>query len=77
MLDKKSVVIALGFFDSLHVGHREVINTAKSMANELGVEPAVFTFDGNLKSVILNKPEKFVYSVNERKILINDLYIVH
>ncbi len=73
MLDKKSVVIALGFFDSLHIGHREVINTAKKMANELGIEPAVFTFDGNLKSVILNKPEKFVYSVNERKILIKDL----
>lgn len=75
MLDKKSVVIALGFFDSVHIGHRKVIETAKETAKNLGTETAVFTFGGNLKSVILNREEKFVYSVKERKNLLNDLGI--
>lgn len=73
MLDKKSVVIALGFFDSVHKGHRKVIETAKETAKNLGIETAVFTFAGNLKSFVLNREEKFVYSVSERTKLLNDL----
>lgn len=40
----KGTVCALGLFDGVHRGHRLVINTAMTLAEELGVRSAVFTF---------------------------------
>ena len=40
----KGTVCALGLFDGVHRGHRLVINTAVSLAQELGARSAVFTF---------------------------------
>ena len=40
-------VIALGFFDSVHRGHRHLIEKAKERAAENGEKLAVFTFDNN------------------------------
>lgn len=40
----KGTVCALGLFDGVHRGHRLVINTAVSMAQELAARSAVFTF---------------------------------
>lgn len=37
-------VIALGFFDGVHLGHKRVIQTAKGYAGLLGVKSLVFTF---------------------------------
>ena len=64
---KKTVVIALGYFDSVHIGHRAVIGKAKRLAEKTGCEAAVFTFRGNLKAVLYGKDEKAVYTVSERR----------
>ena len=37
-------VVALGFFDGVHLGHRAILSTAKARAGELGVPCSVFTF---------------------------------
>ena len=44
-------VLALGFFDGVHIGHRELLARAKKRATELGVPFGVFTFssDGKIK----------------------------
>lgn len=36
--------IALGYFDGVHIGHRDVISAAVSYANQNNCLPAVFTF---------------------------------
>ncbi len=36
--------LALGFFDGVHIGHQAVIQAAVDKADELALEPAVFTF---------------------------------
>ena len=41
---ENGTVCALGLFDGVHRGHRLVINNAISLAKELGVKSAVFTF---------------------------------
>ena len=41
----KQKVMALGFFDGIHVGHAALINKIKQRAEETGAEPAVLTFD--------------------------------
>ncbi len=42
---KKPTVVALGCFDGLHHGHRAVIGEARRMADRLGCELAVWTFE--------------------------------
>ena len=37
-------VVALGFFDGVHLGHRAILSKARARASELGVPCAVFTF---------------------------------
>ena len=37
-------VLALGFFDGVHLGHREIIKKTVEIANEEGLTAAVFTF---------------------------------
>lgn len=42
-------VIALGFFDGVHLGHRAVLKKATEQAKKLGVLSAVFSFTDNKK----------------------------
>ncbi len=71
--DRPPVVLALGYFDSVHVGHREVILTAKRVAEQLKSKLVVFTFDGNLRAVIGKDKKSFVFSSKEREKLILSL----
>ena len=48
------LVMALRFFDGVHLGHQKVINTAKKVAEENGYKSAVMTFDPH-PSVVLGK----------------------
>ena len=48
-------VIALGTFDGLHLGHKDVIGSAKEYAKQQGEKLAVFTFSNHPLSLI--KPE--------------------
>ena len=73
MLDKQKTVIALGCFDSVHLGHQKVIKTAKKYADENGLTLTVFTFSGNLKAIINNSEEQNVYLLREREVLLKNL----
>ncbi|PEY41280.1 bifunctional riboflavin kinase/FMN adenylyltransferase [Bacillus cereus] len=52
-------VMALGFFDGIHLGHQRVIRTAKKIADERGCKSAVITFHPH-PSVVLGKKEAHV-----------------
>ena len=64
---KKPTVLALGYFDSVHVGHRKVIETARKYADEHGTTLTVFTFGGNLRAVLGSCEDKVVYLPKERE----------
>ena len=56
-------VVAIGFFDGVHIAHRELIYEAERMARELGVPYGILTFasSGDIKSTagrIYNDEEK-------------------
>ena len=51
----KQKVMALGFFDGIHVGHAALINMIKQRADETGAEPAVLTFDVHPDNLVFNK----------------------
>ena len=65
--DLTPTVVALGYFDSVHAGHRKVIEEAKALAETLSATVTVFTFDGNLRAMISRRDDKYVYSLKERK----------
>ncbi|MDR9792896.1 MULTISPECIES: FAD synthetase family protein [unclassified Aeribacillus] len=46
------VVAALGFFDGVHLGHQKVIQTAKNLAEKMGVKTAVISFFPHPKDII-------------------------
>ena len=79
MSDKilKPVVMALGYFDSVHLGHKKVIETAREYARENNLKLVVFTFKGNLKAVLSKSDDKCVYLFNERKNLLKEMINNH
>ena len=76
MLDKKiKAVVALGYFDSVHEGHRAIIESAKEYAERKNATPVIVTFDGNLKAELKGEGIKVVYTTEERKEIYNSLGI--
>ncbi|MDC2864697.1 MULTISPECIES: bifunctional riboflavin kinase/FAD synthetase [unclassified Bacillus (in: firmicutes)] len=82
-IELPSTVMALGFFDGIHLGHQRVIRTAKKIADERGYKSAVITFHPH-PSVVLGKKEAHVeyitpLSIKEKVIAdlgIDMLYVV-
>lgn len=60
------IVLALGFFDSVHLAHRKLLLETKKLASELNSLSAVFTFDNNPKEYFLNEAGKLVYDFETR-----------
>ena len=52
----KEKVIALGFFDGVHLGHAALLRRTVEEAARRGVTPAVFTFDRPPKEVLTGTP---------------------
>ena len=69
-------VIALGFFDGVHRGHGALLSKTER-ARELGVTPAVFTFDRPPKEVVTGKPVYLINSPEDRRGLIERIYGIH
>lgn len=66
---QEPIVLALGFFDGIHLGHKEVITTAKKVAKERGYKVAVMSFNQHPSVIFQNvDPESIQYvSPLERK----------
>lgn len=66
--------VALGNFDGVHVGHRQLIGSAVEKAREKGLASAVFTFSNHPKSLIPGaKPVKNIVYQEEKEALIEAL----
>ena len=67
-------VIALGFFDCVHLGHGALLRRAAEEAQKRGCESAVFTFDRPPKEVITGIPCPLINSPEDRAELVKRLY---
>ena len=67
-------VIALGFFDGVHLGHGALLRRAAEEAKKRGCESAVFTFDRPPKEVITGIPCPLINSPEDRAELLRRLY---
>ncbi len=71
-LTTENVCLALGYFDSLHLGHRHLIEQTRALANKYGCETAVATFTNNAYKQF-NTLDKQVYTYDERSEMLSDL----
>lgn len=76
-------VIALGYFDGVHIGHQQIIKKAVDLAREKGKKAVVMTFHPHPSVVLkqLNKREDYLTPVEEkanvlRNLGVDELYIV-
>ena len=73
-MSSKEKVIALGFFDGVHLGHAALLRRAAEEAAARGVTSAVFTFDRVPKEVVTGIPCPLINSPEDRRDLIRRLY---
>jgi riboflavin kinase/FMN adenylyltransferase len=66
--------LALGLFDSIHTGHRYLINSAQAYCAAHNLDFLLLTFDDGFFDYI-QKKEKSVYTLRERTALMNGLGI--
>ena len=72
--EKQKRVIALGFFDGVHLGHGALLRTVSNIAKKMGVTAAVFTFDRHPTTVITGQNIPMISSVDDRIWLMRRYY---
>ena len=65
-ITNEKVVLTLGFFDGVHIGHQKLIKDAKLIAEKKNLPLMVMTFDKHPKEIYKND-HKFVYLETERE----------
>lgn len=82
--DFPPMVMALGYFDGVHLGHQKVIKEAKKIAGRKGLKTAVMTFDPH-PSVVLGRSVQHIEYITPledkihviQELGVDYLFIVH
>lgn len=67
-------VIALGFFDGVHLGHGALLRAVRESADRLGALPCAFTFDKSPTAVITGQNVPLLSTVEDRILLMQERY---
>ena len=76
-------VMALGFFDGIHIGHGALMERSKAVAESLGAECAVLTFDIHPDTFVKGSAVELINSAADRRYIlkrffdIDNVYFVH
>ena len=73
MVEKKRV-IALGFFDGIHIGHAALLKRVLEIGGKTALVPSVITFDSHPQSLIDNKNVLLINSPEDRAGLIRRVF---
>ena len=71
---KDKRVIALGFFDGVHLGHGALLNKCSEKARELNAEAAVLTFDVHPDNLIMHQITRMLNTQRDRDYLLEKYY---
>lgn len=67
-------VLALGFFDGVHLGHGGLLKKTRQVANRLGLPAAALTFDTHPDTLVFGAKVPLLNTPEERKYLMQRLY---
>lgn len=73
-MEKGKRVIALGFFDGVHLGHAALLRATRELAAEYGVGPAVLSFDTPPGKAIQGEPVPMINSALDRADIMRRVY---
>ena len=65
-MNKDKKIIALGFFDGVHLGHQALLKACVELANELNIIPAAITFHRHPQSLFSAAVPPLVNSLEDR-----------
>lgn len=72
---EKQTTVALGNFDGIHLGHRELIKNTINLAKTSKTIPSVFTFNCNFNEFKLGSKDKALMSQAQKQLLLEELGI--
>lgn len=70
----KKRVIALGFFDGIHIGHAALLRRTKERAAEIGATPSALSFDVHPDTLVFGKEVPLINSAAGRADLIRRIF---
>lgn len=73
-MEKGNRVIALGFFDGVHLGHAALLRATRELAEKYGVEPAVISFDTPPVKTLEGAPVPMISSPLDRADMMRRLF---
>lgn len=73
-MEQHKRVIALGFFDGVHLGHAALLRKVTQRAAELDALPCAITYDTHPKAMILGRGTPLLTTPTERAGLMRQLY---
>ena len=73
MIEKKRV-IALGYFDGIHIGHAALMKRVIEVGNETELIPSVITFDSHPRSLVDGRVVPLINSPEDRAGLIRRIF---
>ena len=73
-MEETKRVIALGFFDGVHIGHGELLKRTKQRAAELHAMPSVLSFDVHPDTLVFGKEVPLINSAIGREEIIRRCY---
>ena len=76
-MGKDRLVIALGYFDGVHLGHSALLNMVLQRAAQLDAQPAVLTFDTHPDTLLTGRATELIYSAEDRRLVIGEAYGIH
>ena len=71
---REKTVLALGFFDGVHIGHGALLQCAKNASRTLDAKPCVLTFDRHPKLLVSGDTVPLLTDVSDRIELIRRYY---
>ena len=66
-------VLALGFFDGIHLGHAALLNKTRERARELSLTPAAMSFDTHPDTLVFGTSVPLLNTMAERELLMRRL----
>lgn len=73
-MEQQKRVIALGFFDGVHLGHGALLRRVAERAAELEAVPTAYTFDQSPSAALTGREVPLLTDVSSRILLMNELY---
>ena len=67
-------ILALGFFDGVHLGHGALLTACRSLADERSVQAGAVTFTSHPDALVLGKAPKLINTPADRERIMGEQY---